>query len=140
MKKMNFSRTTSLIVSCVVALGSIGAMSFAHADLIVENELPPPPIVVAYVQTLEMTGVPTSISVVRRDIRNVEFTKALKLVVPRGWRGFVEESAGLSKVGKVSAKAAKMPWTNVLENLLDQHGFRAEVNWDRKEITFKSRS
>lgn len=140
MKNSISSRGTSYVAGLVLALAGLGAMGTAQAELVVENEAPPPPVVVLPPATIENVGTPAVASLVRRDVVNVEFTKALKQVVPAGWKGFADASTGVTKVGKISVKAAKRPWTEVLEEILHQNGFRAVLNWDRKEITFKARA
>lgn len=142
MKNSISSRSINYVAGLLLTLASLGGVSNAHADLVVENEAPPPPpvVVVQRPATIENVGSPSVVLLMRRNVVNVEFTKALKQIVPAGWKGFADASTGVTKIGLISIKAAKRPWIEVLEEVLDQNGIRAVLDWDRKEITFKERT
>lgn len=112
--------------------------SSALAGLVIENEPPPPaPQIERIKPTLTQKGQAIEVTRVKRDIKAVEFTKALKQIVPPAWKGFADSESGIRDVGAISVVAANRPWTEVLEEVLKENGFTAAIDWDAKEVSFK---
>lgn len=130
---LSLSRIFFYLMAC-----SAMFMGQAHANLVIENE---PASLEAVIPTLTLMHVGTvkPVTLVRHNIVNMDYTKALKSVAPEGWRGFATEATGILTAGKISIKAAKRPWTDVLTEMLEAKSFVAVVNWDSKEINVKSR-
>lgn len=110
-------------------------MPIAHSNLLVQDEKE---LVTEKSPTIEQVGLVKNISLVKKDLKDVDFALALKAIVPLGWKGFVESSAPVDKAPKVSVQSKNLPWTEVLRGVLEARGFRALINWDKKEVTFKA--
>ena len=128
------------LIGLPAALAALAIATTAQAGLVVIEEPTLPPLQVTMpVQTLQVTGTPPAmVETLKGDIANVDFTLALKTIVPADWKGFADSNSGIRDVGKVTVRAANRPWTEVLEDTLRASNFAAALNWDKKEITFKS--
>lgn len=68
--------------------------------------------------------------------RGVTFQDAMKQIVPQGWKGYAIGKFDASK--RVDWKGGKRPWIAVLEEVAQEAGVMAQVDWTKHEINFYS--
>lgn len=68
---------------------------------------------------------------------NQPLGKALATIVPKGWRGFANDTA-VKNALPVTWSAKDAQWPDALQDVLSTRGIRAKINWDKLEVEFSA--
>jgi hypothetical protein len=88
---------------------------------------------------IKSLGTPEPYSVVRINSRNLKLEAMLKAIIPQGWTPII--SADLKrKFTSTLSMTANDQWPYILEQLLQQHGWVALIDWSNKQVSVAYRT
>lgn len=88
---------------------------------------------------IKTLGIPEPYTVVNLNARNLKLDAMLRAIIPQGWTPVI--SADLTrKFTSTLSMTANDQWPYVLEQLLQQHGLVALIDWPKKQVTVAYRT
>lgn len=69
--------------------------------------------------------------------KNIKLVEVLAKVVPKGWKGFAGD-VSLKSAPSIDWVGANRYWITILDEVLGKAGMTATVDWNKKEVTFRS--